>query len=350
MGEGLYQSFVCFFFPYFCYFRGRFVEVHAYPAQHRFYIGLASCTLSVMSCNLYVITNQYRWDWFSMLINTISTLIVWIWSGIYSSIMYSAESYGLGHNVYSELIFWAVVLLGTITCLIFHFMFMTIRAFLDPQDIDIIREQWRIGEFDTVMATPLAADDPDAANYENPYRPDTHSKKQAPQWFKHRRAHRQRKQQPYEIAADPHEDILRSPDVVRVGNRDVQAEEYEWDSLSPAQSSQSVEPSHDLYDAGSPQSMHTARMPSMRSAHSGLGRQNSRFTRHSRQTSHDFAPMYERAEEEAPEGLRRSLDVARSRSRHEQPPQQGMATIETTAGLEDELTTALGLMKKQDQQ
>lgn len=349
MGEGLYQSFVCFFFPYFCYFRGNFVDLHAYPGQHRFYIGLASCTLSVMSCNLYVITNQYRWDWFSMLINVISTLLVWVWSGIYSSIMYSAESYGLGHNVYSELIFWAVVLLGTITCLIFHFMFMTIRAFLDPQDIDIIREQWRIGEFDTVMATPLAADDPDAARYENPYRPETHTRSNAaPQWFKHRRANRQRKQKPYEIASDPHEDILRSPDVVRVGGRDIQAEEYEWGSLSPVQSSATAESSRDLFDADTPQTMHTARMPSMRSAHSGVGRQPSRFTRHSRQGSNDFAPVHERAEEGAPSELRRSLDIARTTSRHEQPPQEGMATIETTAGMEDELTTAFGLMKKQD--
>nr|UJH94547.1 Dnf1 [Starmerella bombicola] len=310
MGEGFYQSFVCFFFPYFCYSDGRFVDPNGHPANHRFWMGLASCSLSVMSCNLYVITNQYRWDWVSVVVNVISTLVVWIWTGIYCSFVASGEVYGMASGMYGTLIFWAVVLLGSLTCMVFHFMFMTIRAFLEPQDVDIIREQWRLGEFDTVMATPLAADDPDAAHYQNPYRPDTHMPQKDPVGFMRRR---RRNKQPYEIPLETHQDIMRSPDFIRVGNKEFEAEEYQWGS--PPQSpftDQSPKPSATRQNIGSP---------------SG--------------TAHDLANR------SAPEELRRSLDHARRTSRWEQSPQMGIGNIETTLGLEEELTTAVGLMGSQ---
>ena len=291
--EGFYQSFVCFFFSYFMFSNGRFVDKMGYPANHRFWMGLGTCTLSVMSCNLYVITNQYRWDWFSILINCISSLSIFVWTGIYSCFEQSADSYGISSGVYGELCFWALILLGSITCLIFHFTFMTIRAFLDPQDVDIIREQWRIGEFDTVMATPLAADDPDAANYENPYRPDTLKPKKK-QFF---RRGRNFSKQPYEIPNDSHRDILVSPDIVKVGDLNVPAEEYIWDRVQ------------------------------------------------ARSVSPDVDTIQHLSSKRASRELRRSMDESRRNTMWEQPPVEGIDSVLASGGLEDEVTTAFGLIE-----
>lgn len=300
--EGFYQSVISFFFPYFCYSNGRFIDTNGHPGHHRFWMGLATCSLSVMSCNLYVLTNQYRWDWLLVVVNIISTFLVWIWTAIYSSFVASREMYGL-LNAYDELVFWAVVLLGSITCMLFHFMFMTVRAFLYPQDVDIIREQWRLGEFDTVMATPLAADDPDAAGYDNPYRPDPTKPRGTLFGFEHRR---RRNNQPFEIAMEPHQDILRAPDFINIGNRPFETEEHTWD-----------DDDMDLVDTLGPESP-----PGQGTIHDLAGRQAS------------------------PE-LRRSLAEARRSSRWEQRPEDfGIGATETTRGLEDEMTTAVGLMKK----
>lgn len=309
MGEGCYQSFVCFFFAYFMFSNGRFVDELGYPANHRYWMGLATCTLSVMSCNLYVITNQYRWDWVSILINCISSLCVWIWSGIYSSFMASAETYGIARGVYAEVCFWAIVLLGCITCMLFHFMFMTVRAFLDPQDVDIIREQWRLGEFDTVMATPLAADDPDAANYENPYRPDTLKPKKM-QVFKRRRNF---SKQPYEIPNDSHRDILISPDMVKLGEHEIPAEEYDWDKVPSAQS-----PRGDPVNRNRDLSPH---------------RQGD--------------TVLELASRHASPELRRSIEQSRRNTVWEQNPIPGIDSVLVSGGLEDEITTALGLVQRE---
>lgn len=226
MLEGFYQSFVSFFFPYFIYSPGRFESKNGLSVNHRFWMGLASCTISVMACNFYVVTNQYRWDWFSSLINVISSLLVFVWTGVYSPNVIAGEIYGLATEDYGLLNFWAVVLLGLIACMLMHFVNLTVRAMVKPMDADIVREQWKIGEFDTVMATPLAADDPDAARYENPYRPDTTINKRRTGLFrKERRGHA-----PYEMRNESHTDILRSPDTVNVGGRPVTSEEFVWDS------------------------------------------------------------------------------------------------------------------------
>lgn len=226
MLEGFYQSFIAFFFPYFVYSPGRFESQNGLSVDHRFWMGLGSCTISVMACNFYVVTNQYRWDWFSSFINVLSSIIVFFWTGVYSTNVQTGEIYDLATEEYGILNFWAVVLLGLIACMLIHFVNLTVRAMVRPLDADIVREQWKIGEFDTVMATPLAADDPDAAKYENPYRPDSAKPRRKHGLFRgERRGHA-----PYEVQNVSHTDILRSPDTVNVGGKPVTSEEFVWDS------------------------------------------------------------------------------------------------------------------------
>lgn len=289
MITGVFMSFVSFFFPYFCYMGGGFQSMTGRPVDHRFWIGMSSCTISVMVCNFFVLTNQYRWDIVSTIVNIVSTLLVFVWAGIYSSFVGSAELYKAAAETYDTLVFWAVTLLGIVACMIPHFAWLTGRILWNPKDVDIIREQWRLGEFDEVLATPLASDDPtDSAQYNNPYRPSTWR----PRTRREKRAARRSMRQPYEIRNESHTDITRSPDFVRFGNRKVGAEEFLFDV--PA----------------SPTS------PTLR----------------------------DHVRSNASPSLRKSLEIARHSSRWEQPPvHEGIENIRTSMELDD-LTTAEDLV------
>lgn len=152
MIDGVYQSAISFFFPYFCFWLGKFENATGLPINHRFWIGLAVCSIAVFSCNLFVLLNQYRWDWFSLLINAISMLLVYFWSGVYSSSTYSGELYKAASEMFGSLIYWVVLLVGVAVCLIPHLSQMALQSTLKPRDIDIIREQVSMGNFDYILA------------------------------------------------------------------------------------------------------------------------------------------------------------------------------------------------------
>lgn len=150
MLDGFYQSLVSFFFPFFTYLYGVSVSESGRQLDHRFWMGLSICTIAVVSCNLYVLSNQYRWDVASLGIAGLSSLCVWIWSGIYSSFTGSMELYKLASQMYGAATFWAVSFLGIITCMTPHYVIIALQKIYRPQDIDIIREQWTVGIFDSV--------------------------------------------------------------------------------------------------------------------------------------------------------------------------------------------------------
>lgn len=160
MADGLYQSFISFFFPFFCYYRGLFEDPSGRPLNHRFWIGIPVCTIAVTACNIYVLLNQCRWDWFSLLIGAISCLLVFFWTGVYSSSIYSTELYGCGGEVYGALIFWAVFLVGLVAALLPRFSWQALQKIFYPRDIDIIREKWLTGEFDELEKDDTAHEIP----------------------------------------------------------------------------------------------------------------------------------------------------------------------------------------------
>lgn len=151
MGDGVYQSLVAFFFPYFCYAFGTFESPSGRPLDHRYWMGLAVCTIAVVCCDIYVLTNQYRWDWLSVVIVAISILLLFFWTGIYSAFTASRELYKLAPEMYGSLMFWTVCLVGIIACMLPHFCFLAMQKLFYPKDVDIIREQWKSGNFDAVL-------------------------------------------------------------------------------------------------------------------------------------------------------------------------------------------------------
>lgn len=147
MFDGLFQSVISFFFPYLL-FRKSFQNSQGLAVDHRFWIGVVVACLSVTSCNLYVLLRQYRWDWLSLLINAISILLVYFWTGVWSSRVYAGEFYKAGAQVLGTLSCWCVIFVGIVICLLPRFTYDFLNRNFRPRDIDIIRERARRGAYD----------------------------------------------------------------------------------------------------------------------------------------------------------------------------------------------------------
>ncbi|AAS54610.2 AGR120Cp [Eremothecium gossypii ATCC 10895] len=146
--DGVYQSIICFFFPYLCYYRTGLITKNAYGLDHRYTFGVFVTSIAVVSCNLYVLIHQYRWDWFTTLFIFLSCGILFFWTGVWSSATYSGEFYKTAVRLYAQPVFWAVLFVGVIFCLLPRFTWDAVQKLFFPRDIDIVRECWWRGDFD----------------------------------------------------------------------------------------------------------------------------------------------------------------------------------------------------------
>ena len=148
MFDGLYQSVMCFFLPYFLYWKGGFVTDSGLDLNSTSEIGVFVACGTITIVNLYILLNQQHWDWLFLLIVTLSVFSVWIWTGIYSQFQVNPTFYKIASHVFGTLSFWAVTFLMIVVCLLPRFTAKTIQKFYYPYDSDIIREQVRLHMFD----------------------------------------------------------------------------------------------------------------------------------------------------------------------------------------------------------
>jgi phospholipid-translocating ATPase len=148
MLDGVYQSLIAFYFVYELFASGTFVTLNGLDLAEYRRMGIYAATAAVMAANLYVMYNSYRWDWLMLLIIAISTLLVWFWTGVYTSFTSSAQFYKSAAEVYGQLNFWAYLLVAVVACLLPRFIFKFTQKTYFPLDVDIIREQVRQGKFD----------------------------------------------------------------------------------------------------------------------------------------------------------------------------------------------------------
>ena len=148
MIDGLYQSVVAFFFTYanfqpanFNTFSGR--EINDYKRM-----GVFIANPVVFIVNTYILLNTYRWDWFMLLITCISILLIYFWTGVYTSFTAGFTFYESATEVYGSLTFWCNAFLTIILCLLPRFTAKSIQKIYLPRDVDIVREQIRQGKFD----------------------------------------------------------------------------------------------------------------------------------------------------------------------------------------------------------
>ncbi|KAL1311298.1 hypothetical protein AAFC00_001481 [Neodothiora populina] len=148
MLDGLYQSAICYFMPYLLFSEATFNTENGRTVNDYKRIGVYIANATVIVVNVYIMLNTYRWDWFMCLISAISVLLIFFWTGVYSSFTGAFTFYGSGAECYGSLSFWAVTLLIVIICLLPRFSAKAFQKIFRPRDIDIVREQLRQGRFD----------------------------------------------------------------------------------------------------------------------------------------------------------------------------------------------------------
>lgn len=148
MFDGIYQSLICFFMGYLLFAPANFVTSNGLGVNDGPRMGVYIACSIVVVVNIYVLLNTYRWDWLMLLLVTISILLIWFWTGVYTAVSSAAQFYKAAPQVYGQLTFWVFLLLTTSACLLPRFFAKALQKIYLPRDIDIVREQVRLGKFD----------------------------------------------------------------------------------------------------------------------------------------------------------------------------------------------------------
>lgn len=148
MADGVYQSLVAFFLPFFLYRGGVFVTHQGLALDHRYLVGTLVATISIFACDTYVLLHQHSWDWLTLLIDLISMALVPAWTGIWSSVYTSKAFYKAAIELYSSASFWACFFVGYFGCLMPRVCYDITHTLRNPKDADIVREQVSLGYFE----------------------------------------------------------------------------------------------------------------------------------------------------------------------------------------------------------
>ncbi|KAK4948210.1 phospholipid transporting ATPase, partial [Elasticomyces elasticus] len=147
MGDGIYQSAICYFMGFLLFAPATFNTESGRGVADRSRMGVYIACATITVENSYILLNTYRWDWLMVLVTAISTLLIFFWTGVYSSFKGSFQFYKSGAEVYGSLVFWCLLLLTLIICLLPRFCAKFWQKNYAPYDVDIIREQVRQGKF-----------------------------------------------------------------------------------------------------------------------------------------------------------------------------------------------------------
>ena len=159
MVDGLYQSVITFYFTYLNFEPANFNTDDGRSINDYKRMGAYIANPAVVIVNLYILLNTYRWDWFMVLITCISILLIFFWTGVYTSFTAGFTFYEAGREVYGSLSFWCNLLLTVILALMPRFCIKAFQKMYLPRDVDIVREQIRQGKFEYLKDV-----DPDAIN------------------------------------------------------------------------------------------------------------------------------------------------------------------------------------------
>lgn len=201
MVDGLFQSLMVFFLTYLLVQPANFNTESGLSVDDKLRMGVYILTPAVIVVNLYVLLNTYRWDYVMLGITAFSILLVWFWTGVWTSSTSSFQFYKAAAECYGSLSFWATLLLSVIICLLPRFFAKSYQKIFMPRDIDIIREQVRQHKFDYL-------NDLDPATLLIPHKKDTEILKEFSSSDEPGLSDVKRQQQ---YAADEHRPIVQPP-------------------------------------------------------------------------------------------------------------------------------------------
>jgi phospholipid-translocating ATPase len=148
MFDGIYQSLIVWFMPYSIFASGGFNTASGLHVNDSKRVGMYAAHTSILVVNIYILMNTYRWDWLTVTIASISALLIFFWTGVYTAGTLGYTFYKAAPEVYSSASFWAVTCLSVVICLLPRFTGKSFQKLFLPRDVDIIREQIRLGKFD----------------------------------------------------------------------------------------------------------------------------------------------------------------------------------------------------------
>ncbi|KAI2634801.1 phospholipid-translocating P-type ATPase [Hypomontagnella submonticulosa] len=148
MVDGAYQSVIGFFVTYLTFASTSAVTANGLDVADRYRFGAYVAHPAIITINLYILINTYRWDWLTLLIIALSDLVIFFWTGVYTSSTFSASLYKAAPQIYGEASFWAVCIATPIISLAPRYAIKALRKVYWPRDVDIIREQVTLGKFD----------------------------------------------------------------------------------------------------------------------------------------------------------------------------------------------------------
>jgi phospholipid-translocating ATPase len=148
MIDGMYQSVICFFLPYLLFAPATFNDPSGHNVNDNRQMGVYIANAAIIVINSYILMNTYQWDYLMLIVTVFSILLIFAWTGIYTSFTVSFQFYKAGAEVYGTLTFWALTFLTVVVCLLPRFTAKSFQKMFMPRMVDVVRDQVREGKFD----------------------------------------------------------------------------------------------------------------------------------------------------------------------------------------------------------
>ncbi len=159
MADGVYQSVISFFIPYVVVCLTSTAAGNGLDVSDRLRLGCYIGHPAVITINLYILLNCYRWDYALLLTIFLSDVFVFFWTGVYTSFTYAQFFYSSAVQCYPQLSFWMVLIVTPCACVGPRFALKCFQKTFVPYDTDIIREQDKLGMF-TEKKNPVVTEEP----------------------------------------------------------------------------------------------------------------------------------------------------------------------------------------------
>ncbi|KAG0233600.1 hypothetical protein BGW42_007349 [Actinomortierella wolfii] len=137
--DGVYQSVICFFIPWFLYDD---IYSNGGSANDLQVLGLVVSAGLVVVANLYVGLNMYHWTNMIFAVIFGSTIVFFLYCWVYAN-FFTIENtfYGMDEIALNSGSFWLSVLLCVILTMLPHYVYKFGKDYFKPNDINIVREQ-----------------------------------------------------------------------------------------------------------------------------------------------------------------------------------------------------------------